>query len=398
MSRTDKRTSCGKERRCSTGKRATSPPTRCLREPSDGGDGWGDDPGTTNVDESLNDDYGDLHLSPGSPAIDAGSNSLLPADEHDLDGDGDVVEPLPFDLGGNPRIQNGTVDIGAYEYEPSPPATVTGHRVFYNHSAWDGNDVGANAADDNAIVTDRIPLLPGQTATFANYTSYDKGINGLMIDVRSLCGTPTVDDFLFRVGNNNTPYGNDPHSPADDWPWAPAPTSINVRPGTGLDGADRITLIWADGVIRNKWLQVTVLATDNTGLAMPDVFYFGNAVGESGNSPTDALVNATDEIGARNNPHSPFNPAPIDDPYDFNRDKLVNATDQIIARNNRTSPFTALKLITPPLEDGGSGEGEGEWSGDMWTTWSDSSLFESNVLLDNSVARRIVGRAIGHRE
>ena len=30
-------------------------------------------------------------------------------------------------------------------------------------------------------------------------------------------------------------------------------------------------------------------------------------------------------------------------PYDFNRDKLVNATDQIIARNNRTSPFTALK-------------------------------------------------------
>ena len=74
----------------------------------------------------------------------------------------------------------------------------------------------------------------------------------------------------------------------------------------------------------------------------------------------------------------------MDDRYDFNRDKLVNATDQIIARNNRTSPFTALKLITPPLEDGGSGEGEGEGSGDVWTTWTDSSLFDSSPPLDNS--------------
>ena len=70
-----------------------------------------------------------------------------------------------------------------------------------------------------------------------------------------------------------------------------------------------MTLIWEDGVIRNCWLQVTVLATDATGLAENEVFYVGNAVGESGNSTTDALVNATDEIGARNNPHSPFNPA-----------------------------------------------------------------------------------------
>ena len=61
-----------------------------------------------------------------------------------------------------------------------------------------------------------------------------------------------------------------------------APTRITVRPGAGQDGADRITLIWADNAIRNSWLQVTVLATDATGLAANDVFYFGNAVGESG--------------------------------------------------------------------------------------------------------------------
>ena len=181
---------------------------------------------------------------------------------------------------------------------------------------------------------------PVATATLANYTSYDKGINGLMIDVHGLPGTPTLNDFLFRKGNDNKPYGDDLDNPADDWPWAPDPIAIAVRPGAGQDGADRVTLIWEDGAIRNCWLQVTVLATDATGLAENEVFYVGNAVGESGNSTTDALVNATDEIGARNNPHSPFNPAPKDDRYDFNRDKLVNATDQIIARNNRTSPFT----------------------------------------------------------
>ncbi len=59
----------------------------------------------------------------GSPAIDAGSNTLLPLDTEDLDGDTDTAEPIPFDQRGLPfrRVSDGdenetaTVDMGAFE-------------------------------------------------------------------------------------------------------------------------------------------------------------------------------------------------------------------------------------------------------------------------------------------
>ena len=59
-----------------------------------------------------------LGSSECSPAIDAGDNSLLPADLFDLDEDGDTTEPIPVDLGGQGRIQTSsstTVNMGAYE-------------------------------------------------------------------------------------------------------------------------------------------------------------------------------------------------------------------------------------------------------------------------------------------
>ncbi len=65
-----------------------------------------------------------LRLATSSPAIDMGNNDRLPADTADLDGDGDTTEPVPFDLDGNLRIVNDTVDMGAYEYQIPPPAPV----------------------------------------------------------------------------------------------------------------------------------------------------------------------------------------------------------------------------------------------------------------------------------
>ena len=79
-----------------------------TRPPSAGGDGWGDDPTTPDIDEGANDDFGDLSLLPGSPAIDAGNNSNLPIDIYDLDGDGDETDFLigDLDLAGNSRFSD----------------------------------------------------------------------------------------------------------------------------------------------------------------------------------------------------------------------------------------------------------------------------------------------------
>ncbi|MHC4929721.1 MAG: right-handed parallel beta-helix repeat-containing protein [Planctomycetota bacterium] len=68
----------------------------------------------------------DLRLTAGSPCIDAGSNDLIGRDWADLDGDGVTGdETVPYDLDGNPRIENDIVDMGAYEFmETAIPVAV----------------------------------------------------------------------------------------------------------------------------------------------------------------------------------------------------------------------------------------------------------------------------------
>ncbi len=96
----------------------------------------------------------------------------------------------------DPAISDGTVRM----YSTS----VVGRYVFYSNSPFDGNDPTLGPSDDAAIATDKSALLPASSATFANYTSYNKGINGIMIDIQSLQTTPTLADLDFLVGNSAT--------------------------------------------------------------------------------------------------------------------------------------------------------------------------------------------------
>jgi hypothetical protein len=213
---------------------------------------------------------------------------------------------------------------------------VVGRYLFYNDSFFDNYGLGASAADDGAIATDKQALLPGQTATFANYSSYSNGLNGVMVDIAHVpSATLSAADFTFKVGNSNTP---------GSWANAPAPLSITVRKGAGAGGSDRIEIIWANNAIAKQWLQITILANSDTGVAAADVFYFGNEVGETGNSTTDANVDSSDETRERLNFSST---ASVTNPFDLNRDGRVDAADQLLAHNNR-SYFTPLKLITVP--------------------------------------------------
>ena len=235
-------------------------------------------------------------------------------------GEGQSLNRAGVNLWGNDQASWSPESPTPGEAEQLNTTVVTGRHIFYNNSSLGG-----------AIAPDKTALRPGEQASFANYTSYAKGINGIILDVFGLANPDGIDatDFTFKLGGDDTP---------GDWTVAPTPASVDAT-------ADQIILTWDDGVIRNTWLEVTVLVTLDTGLTVPDMFYFGNAVGETGNSPNDAGVDATDVLLTRQNPHPFFDPAEIDNVYDFNRDRRVDAIDTLIARNNQTWSGTELGLI-----------------------------------------------------
>jgi N-acetylneuraminic acid mutarotase len=267
---------------------------------------------------------------------------------------------FPVESGGKIYVAGGGVHFGGSasdvlevftpfrlpEPPPLPPASasVVGRWVFYNNSVFDGNDPAANAADDAAVATDKAAVTSGPTRSFANYTSYSKGINGIMVDVLNLPAgaAPSAADFTFV---------------ADDQP-APPPASVTVRRGAGVNGSDRVTLTWPDGQIQKTWLQVGVEVTANTGLASRDAFAFGNWPGETGNKPgvrrlvgkarvTAALVSKADvalvkkNFTGRRHP----GPAPVTSAFDFDRDGVVGQLDRQIAKQNRTTRKAYLVLF-----------------------------------------------------
>jgi len=84
----------------------------------DGDPRFADEAGPDGVPGTLDDD---LHLQDDSPAVDAGDTDAMPADSADLDGDGDMAEPLPLDLDGGPRASGMSVDLGVFEISSGAP-------------------------------------------------------------------------------------------------------------------------------------------------------------------------------------------------------------------------------------------------------------------------------------
>jgi predicted outer membrane repeat protein len=88
---------------------------------------------------------GDFRLQPGSPCVDAGTNAPYDA--------GNTAYGVTTDLDGNPRIVNGTVDMGAYEYQGVIPTSTI---IYVNINASGANN-GSSWA--NAFNDCRVPWL-----------------------------------------------------------------------------------------------------------------------------------------------------------------------------------------------------------------------------------------------
>jgi hypothetical protein len=233
-------------------------------------------------------------------------------------------------------IVSDAVGLPAFDYAPGVvhvAPRVVKRQVFYNNSAFDGHDPAANAADDGALDTHKSALVPGRRATFANITGYTAGINGVMVDLAGLspaaAGAITADDFDFKIGAGGRSG------------WAPAarPATVAVRPGAGLNGAARVTITWPDRSIRNTWLQVTVKADAHTGLAHPDVFYFGNLVGKTGAPGSPLRLGARDLLAIGRSLSSTAVYA--SNVADVNHDGKVNSLDLAATRSN------LLRILQP---------------------------------------------------
>jgi predicted outer membrane repeat protein len=84
-----------------------------------------------------------LTVKVGSPIIDAGDNTAVPAG-------------VTLDLAGNPRIYNSTVDMGAYEFPLAcPPPETT--RLYVDHTA-NGSNTGTNWPDAFEALRDAFTL------------------------------------------------------------------------------------------------------------------------------------------------------------------------------------------------------------------------------------------------
>ena len=299
----------------------------------------------------------EVTVAPASPAVPAGQTHPFTALARDQFGDPLVPQPASFTWSvtgaGNTVNPDGVLTAGARagayavtaragtvtgSADFSVAAAVAGRRLFYNDSAWDGYTpgAGAGAGDDPAIVPGKAALLPGQTATFANVSSYSRGVNGVILDVRGLANPAAVTaaDLELRAGT-----GADPAA----WPAAPAPSAVTVRPLAGPGGADRLMLTFPNGSVTNAWLRVTLKATANTGLAAPDVSYVGSLVGETGDGPGGFRVTAMDVIRARANL---MRRESVGGPYDFDRSGLVSALDLLTARR---AMGASLPAFTAPV-------------------------------------------------
>ncbi len=189
------------------------------------------------------------------------------------------------------RLMNQVVQLTAIDSQGSASVAFTlnalvhipNQQIYYRGSSFAQNGNNVQAALDTTKVLARSG--PGsQQLSFANLINTTRGINGLVLDVAGLVASSlTASDFVFRMSPTGT--FNENANPPSSWTAAPDPTGIFVTPGTATTPA-RVRLEWADNAIANRWLQLQLIASSNTGLDTTAVYYVGHLQGEVNGSTT----------------------------------------------------------------------------------------------------------------
>lgn len=166
----------------------------------------------------------------------------------------------------------GTTD--QLEIELIPDSSVVGSYIFH------GGFSGSGTPPWNAVDTGKTLVLEGngpQLLGPTNLTNSAAGINGIVLDIQQLPAAANLsnDDFEFQY----SPEGafDAGANPPSGWQAAPAPASISVTSGD----PDRVLILWPAGTIMNRWLRVTILNNDDTGLLAPASYYIGHLLGET---------------------------------------------------------------------------------------------------------------------
>src|SRR6185295_1015322 len=220
---------------------------------------------------------------------------------------------------------------------------------------------GLNSFDDAAIASDKIGFNGTGKATFANMSTFSKGITGIIIDIKTGIGNHslinrTSGDITFKLAPTTFVAGT--YNQLSTWSAGavPSPANISVRLGAGVGGSDRMEITWAASVaVKNNWLEINLHSGGNSGLAADDVFYFGSPVGNSGlgdvtgQSRTDATdynVATAGTLGLTTQ---------IFQILDYDKDGQVNANDGNVASGNSGALLRYINNPTGPFApDGGA--------------------------------------------
>src|SRR5262249_17597812 len=132
------------------------------------------------------------------------------------------------------------------------------------------------------------------------------------------------------------------------WASGPAPASVIVRAGAGaMSGSDRVEVIWGANAPKNTWLEVTVLAGQDTGLSTDDVFFFGKEIGAPGVSSSSGgiQINNYDLMATSAKVSTAVAGIGITSLFDYNRDGRIDAMDVTTIQKHFVTLSNGLQFI-----------------------------------------------------